>query len=146
MARLKQTEVNLVGLDRFIRKFNIGAAQLTRAMGAAIYQEANVIADEADLLVPYDTGTLARSQIVHPPAVQGTSVFVEITYGSPADGYAEVQHEREDFSHPSLASGLPPNGRQAKYLEEPLDDAVKEDRLSQLMAWRIENLLLKEIF
>lgn len=146
MARLTRAEVQLDGLDRFIRKFNIGAHRLLPAMGAAIYQEANVIADEADLLVPYDTGVLARSQMVHPPAIQGTSVFVDITYGSPADGYAEVQHENMDFHHPSLASGLPPNGRQAKYLEEPLDDAVKEERLSMLMAWRIESLLLREIF
>ncbi len=141
----KTVSVKLEGLERFIRKFNITTTQLLPEMGGAIFDEASQIADRADLLVPYDTGNLARSQIVHAPAYQGDRVFVEITYGGPATPYAEIQHEREDFHHPSLASGLPPNGTQAKYLEEPFDDAIDNDELGQLLAWRIESRLLKKM-
>lgn len=141
----KTVGVSLEGLDRFIRKFNITATQLLPEMGGAIYEEASKIAEKADLLVPYDTGNLARSQIVHRPAYQGSRVFVEVTYGGVAAPYAEVQHEREDFHHPSLASGLPPNGRQAKYLETPLDEAVERDQLGMLLAWRIESRLLRKM-
>lgn len=141
----KSVNVTLEGLDRFIRRFNITATQLLPEMGGAIYDEALEIADRADLLVPYDTGNLARSQIVHAPAYQGSRVFVDITYGGPAAEYAEVQHEREDFHHPSLASGLPPNGRQAKYLEDPLDEAIDNDELGMLLAWRIESRLLRKL-
>lgn len=141
----KTVSLKLEGLDRFIRKFNITATQLLPEMGGAIFDEASEIADRADLLVPYDTGNLARSQIVHAPAYQGSRVFVEITYGGPAAQYAEIQHEREDFHHPSLASGLPPNGTQAKYLEEPFDEAIDNDELGQLLAWRIESRLLRKM-
>jgi len=141
----KTVSVKLEGLDRFIRKFNITATQLLPEMGGAIFDEASQIADKADELVPYDSGNLARSQVVHAPAYQGSRVFVEITYGGPAAPYAEIQHEREDFHHPSLASGLPPNGRQAKYLEEPFDDAIDADELGQLLAWRIESRLLRKL-
>ena len=139
------TVVELTGLKEFIKAFNIQTSQLMPAVGSAIYNEAVVIADEADMLVPYDFGTLARSQIVHAAAIQGAQVYVDITYGGPARAYAEVQHENEDFSHPSLASGLPPNGRQAKYLSDPLDDAVKEDRLSTQLSMRIQSILLNQM-
>lgn len=141
----KTVGVNLEGLDRFIQKFKITTDQLLPEMGGAIYEEALRIAAEADLLVPYDTGNLARSQIVHAPARQGSRVFVDITYGGPAAEYAEIQHERDDFHHPSLASGLPANGRQSHYLEEPLDDAVGDDRLGMILAWRIESRLLRKM-
>lgn len=141
----KTVGVNLEGLDRFIQKFKITTEQLIPEMAGAIYEEALAIADAADLLVPYDTGNLARSQIVHAPARQGSRVFVDITYGGPAAEYAEIQHEREDFHHPSLASGLPANGRQAKYLEDPLDEAVADDRLGMILAWRIESRLLRKM-
>lgn len=141
----KSVNVTLDGLDRFIRKFQITTTQLLPEMGGAIFEVASQIADRADLLVPYDEGILARSQIVHAPAYQGHRVFVDITYGGPAEAYAEVQHEREDFHHPSLASGLPPNGRQAKYLEEPLDEAVDNDELGMILAWRIESRLLRKM-
>lgn len=144
-SQSKTVAVSLDGLDRFIRKFNITATQLLPEMGGAIFDEASEIADRADLLVPFDRGELARSQIVHAPAYQGNRVFVDITYGGPAAPYAEIQHENELFSHPSLASGLPPNGTQAKYLEEPFDDAIDNDELGQLLAWRIESRLLHKL-
>ena len=145
MARSTLVNVELDGLAKFIRKFNITTQQLVPQLGGAIYEEASRIADDADLLVPYDTGALALSQIVHAPAYQGSRVYVEITYGGPAAPYAEVQHENEDFHHPSLASGLPPNGRQAKYLEEPLMDSVESGNLGEVLAWRIEARLLRQL-
>jgi hypothetical protein len=145
MARKTLVNVELEGLRKFIQKFNLSAQQVLPEMGGAIYEEASVIADEADMLVPYDTGALALSQIVHSPAYQGNRVYVDITYGGPSARYAEVQHENMEFNHPSLASGLPPNGRQAKYLEDPLMESVDGGRLSQVLAWRIEARLLRKM-
>jgi hypothetical protein len=141
--------LELKGLDRFIERFNVTASTLLPAMGEALYNQALAIGKEADLLVPYDSGALARSQIIHDAAYQGQFVYVDITYGGPAGGldqpYAEIQHENMDFNHPSLASGLPANGRQAKYLEDPVDQAVAEGKLSDILAWRIESILLNRM-
>jgi len=145
MASTKIVSVQLDGLARFINHFHVATADLLPAMGAVFFQEATVIADAADLLVPYDSGDLARSQDVHQPAIQGSSVFVEITYGGPSEPYAIEQHENEEFSHPSKASGLPPNGRQSHYLEEPFDDRIDSGALGPAMAARIEKLLIQRM-
>lgn len=108
----------LLGALRRMEKDTVGV------VGRALYEEALDVAQKADLLVPYDTGNLARSQIVHHPKQAGNNVHVDITYGGVAEPYALVQHENLDFFHPSRASGLPPNGRQAKYLEEPAREAM----------------------
>lgn len=115
----------LDGLDQLLGALQRMSNTATHAVGRALYDEALDVAQKADLLVPYDTGVLARSQIVHLPQYSGNDVFVDITYGGPAKAYALEQHENLDYRHPSKASGLPPNGRQAKYLEKPAQDAAK---------------------
>jgi hypothetical protein len=109
----------MTGLDTLLGALKKLQNETLPTLGRALYEEATDVANKADMLVPYDTGNLARSQIVHHPQMAGDTVFVDITYGGVAKAYALVQHENLNFSHPSKASGLPPNGRQAKYLEDP---------------------------
>ena len=116
--------VSVNGIDKLLGALRKMEHDVLPVLGRALYEEALDVAQKADRLVPYDSGNLARSQVVHHPKRAGNKVFVDITYGGVATPYAQVQHENLDFSHPSKASGLPPNGRQAKYLEQPAREAL----------------------
>lgn len=127
------------GLDQLLGALKRAEKDTSEAIGQALYAEATDVAGQADKLVPYDTGNLARSQIVHHPKVAGGKIYCDVTYGGVAKAYALVQHERTDFSHPSKASGLPPNGRQAKYLSTPAEKAMLG--FNHRMAVRVEAIL-----
>lgn len=66
---------------------------------------AEYLLSESTKLVPLDEGTLQDSGKA---TVDEATMTGNVTYDTP---YAVVQHEAMDFVHP--------NGRQAKYLEEP---------------------------
>ena len=116
--------ISITGIDKLLGALTRLENQVMPTIGRALYEEALDVAQKADLEVPYDTGALARSQIVHKPQIAGDKLFVDITYGGPAVDYALKQHETMWYSHPSKASGLPPNGRKAKYLEDPATKAM----------------------
>ena len=116
--------VSINGIEKLLGALRKMEHDVLPVIGRALYDEALDVAQKADLLVPYDSGNLARSQIVHHPKAAGNKVFVDITYGGVAKQYAQVQHDNLSFSHPSKASGLPSNGRQAKYLEQPAREAM----------------------
>jgi len=78
----------------------------------AIYEEANVIFKESQLIVPVDTGALRASGFVHPPMKENNRTFVRVTYGGPAAHYALYVHENLYARHAAPT--------QAKYLETPL--------------------------
>lgn len=118
------SKITTIGIEQLLGALRRMDKDIIPVIGRALYEEAHDVANKADLLVPYDTGNLARSQIVHKPQSAGNRVFVDITYGGVAKAYALVQHENLTFSHPSKASGLPPNGRQAKYLSTPAEKAM----------------------
>ena len=118
------SKITTYGIEQLLGALRRMEKDTLPVIGRALYEEATDVANSADLLVPYDTGNLARSQIVHHPQSAGNKVFVDITYGGVAAKYALVQHENLTFSHPSKASGLPPNGRQAKYLSTPAEKAM----------------------
>lgn len=80
------------------------------------------IGARADELVPFDTGTLSRSQTTKVTTTKETVTGV-IGYGGPAAPYALVQHEDSTLSHPPKTKGgspvAPGQGRGMKYLEYP---------------------------
>ena len=122
---IKNTEMGMWhGLDKLLGALKRADKDSLNAVGQALYAEALDVAKEADMLVPYDSGDLARSQVVHLPKVAGGKIFVDITYGGPAKAYAQKQHDNLTYRHPSKASGLPLNGRQAKYLSTPAEKAM----------------------
>ena len=78
----------------------------------SIYEEANVIFNESQKLVPVDTGALSASGFVHAPRRENNRVFVRVTYGGSAAHYALYVHENLYARHTAPT--------QAKYLETPL--------------------------
>lgn len=103
-----------------------------QAAAAALFREGEAIMAVSKGLVPLDTGTLMNSGHVELPEIQGETVVVTLAYGGPAEAYAVVQHERLDFIHP--------NGRQAKYLEQPVLQAAAglEARLAEQLRAPLE--------
>ena len=93
------------------RGVKLGVGQILLEIGA-----------RADELVPFDTGTLSRSQTTDVETV-GKNIIGEIGYGGPAAPYALVQHEDLTLSHPPKSKGgnpvAPGQGRGPKYLEFP---------------------------
>ena len=105
--------------DKAMRKTTVGVNRGVRLGVGQILLEIGARADE---LVPFDKGTLSRSQTT---TVQETGTTIEgvIAYGGPAAPYALVQHEDATLSHPPKSKGgspvAPGQGRGPKYLEFP---------------------------
>lgn len=100
------------------RGVKLGVGQILLEIGA-----------RADELVPFDTGTLSRSQTTS-VETRGKTITGEIGYGGPAAPYALVQHENEKLSHPPKSKGgspvAPGQGRGPKYLEFPSRQVAKK--------------------
>jgi hypothetical protein len=74
-----------------------------------LYLAAEELLKDAVDIVPLREGTLERSGVA---SAAGLKAAVSFGSGA-AEAYAVVQHEHMEFNHP--------NGRQAKYLETPLN-------------------------
>lgn len=118
--------------DKVARSTNIG---VKRGVKLGVGQILLEIGARADELVPFDTGTLSRSQTTS-VEVTGTTITGEIAYGGPAAPYALVQHEDVSLSHPPKSKGgapvAPGQGRGPKYLEFPARQVGK--RAEKIMA------------
>lgn len=110
------------------------ADDLKRAYAQAVYAEAQRIMLASKLICPVDTGTLKASGTVYEPETTSAGVEVKLGYGGAAADYAEIVHENLNAYH------APPT--QAKYLEQPLNEAKKgfEDRIAtrvrETMGWQ----------
>lgn len=82
-----------------------------KAISAALFKEAEVIANEARRLVPVDTGALRSTIHVEGPKETAAGAEVEIIAGGPAAGYAVYVHEDPTKHHP--------NG-EYKFIEKPV--------------------------
>ncbi|MCG0062238.1 minor capsid protein [Streptomyces tricolor] len=98
----------------FRLRFDSGPATRELRQGAArgLYLAAEHVLAEADQVVPLDEAALQRSGTA---SVDPPSLTAMVSYDTP---YAVVQHERLDYRHAP--------GRQAKYLEGPLNAARAE--------------------
>ena len=94
------TKVKWLGLE-------VTAAERAAAE-RGLYLWAEEVLTEANGIVPLLEGTLMRSGVALPP--EAGVLVAAVSYDTP---YAVAQHEGLDFQHP--------NGRQAKYLETPLN-------------------------
>ena len=106
----------LDGIDDLQKVLKNLKDQSGEVMGQALYEEANVIFANSQVLVPVDTGVLRCSGGVSAPQMGTRGYFVDIFYGGPAAPYALIVHEIIGNYH------NPPT--QAKYLERPLMDRV----------------------
>lgn len=111
--------MQLTGVKELKAKLGkISGPELTLAIERGLYLAAEEIMTASKQIVPLDLGTLRGSGHVKPPVSMGGHTEVELGYGGAASAYAIIQHERTDFRHTG--------GRQAKYLERPLLDAIPQ--------------------
>lgn len=108
--------LDLFGDKELVNALKLGKEQTPRAIAQAIYEEANVIFAQSQVLVPVDTGILRGSGGVSSPQSGEKGFFVDIFYGGPAAPYALAVHEIIGNYH------NPPT--QAKYLEQPVMQAM----------------------
>lgn len=128
-----RVEIDDREFQRVLRK----AKNVEQVAGRAIYEEANVIFNRSQQLVPVVTGALAGSGRVEPPSVNASGVEVEIGYGGSAATYAIYVHERLDLNH--RYAGAKNSQAQAKFLEEPVLEGVPG--IGSRLAARVEALL-----
>lgn len=108
--------VEMKGMDRLVRLLATGGDKSVDALARALYEEAQVIFEKSQQIVPHEEGVLAASGQLHPPSVYGSDIIVEITYGGNASAYAAIQHEVDTFRHAP--------GRQSHYLEQPFMESL----------------------
>lgn len=123
--------------DRRLRKILAKAGNAPQAAGRALYEEANVIFNKSQRLVPVVTGALAGSGRVTVPSVNAAGVEVTIGYGGAAAKYAIYVHERLDLNH--KYPGAKNAQAQAKFLEQPVLEGAPG--IGERLADRVEALL-----
>jgi len=105
-----------------------------RGTGRGLYLGAEHVLEEANRIVPFEDGDLERSGHAWPPEqvglVGGEGMQTAVTYDTP---YAVDQHEELDYQHDE--------GRQAKYLETPINDAGVRSKVEELIAREIKAAL-----
>ena len=110
-------KIVMVGLEKFADETKKTRPRMRRAVGAGCYGAANNVMATALPLTPLDFGALRGSGYVTMPEEDGGRVTVEIGYGGPAAGYAEIIHEDtspKKFQEP---------GTGPKFLQRALDRA-----------------------
>ncbi len=131
------------GLQTLLQKFQDRPAQMTKALGQAVFMEGEELISVAKPLTPVLHGNLRSSGYVELPIVTGTSVAVTAGFGGVAGtgnqggetndesvGYAIFVHEDTTKKHPV---------GQAKFLEQPFNERL--DGMSERLAGRIEQAL-----
>jgi hypothetical protein len=107
--------LNAEGLTKVFAK--AGESSVVSALKMAVNEEAQIMMRNSKRLVPVDTTALKQSGTIFPPIAQGTLITVEMGYGGSASAYAMRQHEDLSLKHKA--------GKQAKYLENPVRDRIK---------------------
>lgn len=128
---MSDISVEWVGTDKLAKLLATGGAKSVPALARALSEEAQVIFAQSQEQVPFDEGILSASGQVHPPAVSGGQVIVEITYGGNASDYAAVQHENTTYQHDP--------GRKSHYLQDPFESALGD--IERNVSDRVEAIL-----
>lgn len=97
----------------------------------ALNEEAQLMFRDSQKVVPVETGTLRRSGVLETAKEEGGRITVVIGYGGSASAYALRQHEDLSYKHAE--------GKQAKYLSEPVENRV--NKLRQNLSRRIGRIL-----
>lgn len=127
----KEYSFTLDGADKVRNALQSAGSEGPKIVSTVLWEEANVIFNKSQILVPVDTGALRGSGGVSAPMQIGGGVAVDIFYGGPAAPYALFVHEIQHFYH------NPPT--QAKYLEQPFMERLPD--IQRNMAARIINLI-----
>ncbi len=109
--------IRLLGADKVLKAMDEIAPRAEQALGAGLYLAGNNIMTASKEVVPVgETGNLRDSGYVTLPEISRGKVTVELGYGGPAAAYCVPQHEHTEYRHDA--------GQQAKYLEQPLNEAA----------------------
>lgn len=136
--------VTITGTADVMAALQALARRVPGAIERALREESEAVMAEAKLLVPVEVGPLRSSGFVGPVQRTGDLYRADLAFGGPAADYAEVQHEREDFNHTgthysSRLGRMYQRTGQAKFLEEPVEDARPE--FAERMRTRIARAL-----
>lgn len=101
------------------------AAAEKKGAATGLYLGAEHVLEESTRLVPLLEGTLERSGVA---SVDAGGLRAAVSYDTV---YAVIQHEAMDFNHP--------RGRQAKYLEQPLNS--ERGKVLEVIAREIKSSL-----
>lgn len=104
-------------------------AQIAAAAERAAFLAAQHVLGEATVIVPIEEGTLGRSGKAT-AETQGDAAVGAVSFNTP---YAVPQHERLNLRHDE--------GRQAKYLEEPLTRAAGDGTIAAIAATEVRKAL-----
>jgi hypothetical protein len=127
----KEYSFTLEGADKLASMLSSVGPEAPKVVSTVLLEEANVIFNRSQVLVPVDTGALRGSGGVSAPIPVSGGVGVDIFYGGPAASYALFVHEIQHFYH------NPPT--QAKYLEQPFMERLPD--IQKNMAARIIHLI-----
>lgn len=117
----------LMTLTRVIWHGAEATAAERRGAARGLYLGAEHVLEEANRIVPIEEHTLQASGVAS--ADEG-ALQAAVSYDTP---YAVVQHEELDYQHDE--------GRQAKYLETPINDAGVRSKVEELIAREIKAAL-----
>ena len=118
----KTYSIKVTGDKELMNSLRGMESKMPHAVAQALYEEANRIFIEAQLLTPIDTGALRGSGFVTIPKVSSNKAEVSIQYGGAAALYALYVHERIDAPSGNPIYHRPPT--QAKFLSIPVDRAI----------------------
>ena len=141
-------EFKVKGFKEMARQMRELADEVPDKAAAALYREGEQIVTTAkQATVPKDLGVLVNSGMTDQPELAEGGIQVSMHFGGPAAPYALAIHEHPSIHSPPTWQGKPieeifsvreripwsRTGRGPKYLERPLNDAVKgmNDRIAK---------------
>lgn len=104
------------GTSEMVAKLKRIADKFPDYVGAALYQEAQILMTEAKRRTPVEHGDLRASGLVARPEREGRRISVTLSFGT---AYAVFVHENLTANHANPPFG----GGQAKFLESVIDEA-----------------------
>lgn len=137
-------KAKMLGAKEMVAKLKTIAEKFPDRVGAAIYQEAQIIMTESKRRCPVakDGGVLRSSGRVGFPERKGRNISVMLSYGGAADAYAIAVHETQSEHDPPSWQRMYENGGMIqwtstgtgpKFLEGPINEAMPEmnERLAE---------------
>lgn len=120
----------IVGGDQIVRLLLRAGAGVGPALARGLYEEGQLAFRDSQKQVPYRWGILKGSGNLSEPAVSGTNVDIEITYGGGAMKYAMAVHELDKNYR---------SGKKRYYLLDPVQARIPN--MDRRLGRRIERIM-----
>jgi len=127
-------KVDWDGIDRLIRGLAVVGADAGKIAVQSLNAEAQLVFRDSQRQVPYRKGALRSSGRVEPATIDGSTISVEITYGSTAAQYALFVHEiPKNYNH----------GKKDHYLSDPVEAAAPH--MGERISKRITDTIARKL-